>query len=769
MLRQPPVPPSPSSLPGSITKKPVQQLERLMEQPDNHFVMVLGRGTSPPKSSLSLADVRELGQEVAGGHHLRGSVRRIGNQVVVGIKCPDVQSTKHLERGMALAIFRWDGFFGSAVTFTLMAPGRGPITSHTLLGDMLSGENLVVVPFYRGQPISVITSERYIDSARATLDRIAKRNNEERRRPGPLVTLDPSLSYWETFHLSPVWDRLLSRQDRLQISWARLYMQQIRYLFGALKVGDVPVPTVDPLTTDIETRRAAYPLIDEALWDRAGVRILSVLHGRGSPLDLVREIDYTDFVDVLRVSDVEATPFEAQRVYLGQMAETIAMREAESLEGLRAVFADNSLQGMILKHVPIPLDQLNDEQAGTYWDNVPSGFSVGAAKLVSGGLVPANLQVIKDQLRAIRLGCTQAEAREAIRSLTDEANVLNRWTIPWGARVQVRIGPFEEIDFYPCDNEISILLRTADGGYRWGAFNLRKDAWNLVHVLRNSIGTIFADDERPLFDEIELAIQLLLVTIVRDFVVLEDRTVGFAVMRAGRAASAHPLDANAPRIIYIPRVRYIHDPDVVHMNRELEVHERVPHQVRPHLRRSDNYSPFQAILAARYGFTLKPGHTFVRPHYRGGLTTEREVIYRSRSAMRSLYGAAPDMASNGTSLWFKFEQDVADVMSSMGFTVDHVAASRSGDEGVDVFAENRKTSEAWAIQCKCYAPDRKIGPAIVRELIGALTAYPAGTRGMIVTTSSFSTGAIDLAHQQNIVLNGLATNPATGEVELRGF
>ena len=774
MLNNSPFSPLARPLTGLATSVP-DQLEQLMEKPDNHFLMVMGRSTTPPKSGLSLAELRLLGNEVASGHHLHGAVRLIGNQVVIGIKCPDVQSTKHLERGMALGMFRWDGCFGSATTFTLMAPERGPLarcwvsTDHPLHARLVEADCLVVVPFYRGQPVSVITSEPYIDAARATLDRIADRASEDRRRPGPLVVCDAALSYWETFHLSPVWNRLLTRQDRLQIGWAKLYKGHIQYLFGALQDGDVPLPAVDPLTADFATRRAAYPLIDDALWERAGIHILNVLHGRASPLDLVRQVDYTDFIDVLRVSDDEETPFEAQRTYLGQMAETIAMRETDSLEGLRAVFADNSPNGMILKHVPIPQDQLTDEQADSYWENVPSGFSVGAAQLVAGGLVPASLDAIKDEIRSIRLGCSPAEAREAIRSLADEANVLNRWTIPWGARVQVRIGPFEEIDFYPCDNEISILLRTSGGFYRWGAFNLRKDAWNLAHVLRNTIGTIFTDEERSLFDEIELAIQLLLVTIVRDFVVLEDRTVGFAVMRAGRAASARPLDTNAPRIIYIPRVRYTHDPDIEHMNQALEVRERVPHQVRPHLRRSEHYSPFQAILAARYGFQLTPGYTFVRPHYRGGLTPEREVIYRSRSAMRSLYGAGPEIISTGTSQWFKFERDVAAAMARLGFEVDHVAASRAGDEGVDVFAENRQTAEAWAIQCKCYAPERKIGPAVVRELIGALAAYPPGTRGMIVSSSSFSSGAIDLAGQHQIVLNGLSTNPATGDIELRPY
>lgn len=771
MLRQPPAPTKPAPLPGLMTSS-YQKSDEIPSKPDNIFAQVAGRAVAPSKTSIPMAEIRKLGEDVAKEHHLRGAFRQIGSQIVIGIRCPDTQTAKILERGMALAMYRWDGDFGSGVTFTCQSP-HGAIArawmqySHPLLPSLLKAEKVVVVPFYRGQPVSIITSEPYIPAIRAALDRIM--SPSDRDPAHSVVVEDVGLSYWESFKLSNYWDRLLSRQDRLQRGWALRYMLRLCFLFEARVPEFLPSPSIDPDTADAAERMAAYPLLTDALWQRAGIDLLKLLHGRASPLELLRKLDVTDVIDVLRVSDAEQTPFEPQRSYLGPFVEAFALRESASAEGLQAVFLKNTPDGMKLESVPIPLENLSDEQAQNYWKDVPGCYAVDAAQLIVGGLVPASLTHIRDDIRSIRLGCTMTDACEAIQTLTDEANVLNRWTIPWGARVQVRIGPFVEIDFYPFDNEISILLRTADGGYRWGAFNLRKNAWNLIHVLRNDLQSVFSENEHSLLDEVEVAIKLLLVTIVRDFMVLEDRTAGFAVVRAIRAASSRPLDVNAPRIIYIPRVRYIHDPDVERMNQHLQIQERVPHQVRAHLRRADSASPFQAILASRYGFTLAPGYTFVRPHYRGGLPPEREVIYRSRSAMRSLYGSAPDIVGTATSQWFQFEEDVAAVMARMGFEVDHVAASRTGDEGVDVFAENRKTDEAWAIQCKCYAPERKIGPAVVRELIGALATYPSGTKGMIVTTSSFSSGAVSLAREFDIVLNGLANNPVTNEIELQAF
>ena len=96
-------------------------------------------------------------------------------------------------------------------------------------------------------------------------------------------------------------------------------------------------------------------------------------------------------------------------------------------------------------------------------------------------------------------------------------------------------------------------------------------------------------------------------------------------------------------------------------------------------------------------------------------------------------------------------------MERLGFEVEHVAASRRGDQGVDVYARKGADLDeiCWVIQCKCYAPKHKVGPGAIRELIGTLQGYPGGTRGMLVTTSSFSTGAKDKAKEANIrLING---------------
>ncbi|HYV34760.1 MAG TPA: restriction endonuclease [Gemmataceae bacterium] len=109
---------------------------------------------------------------------------------------------------------------------------------------------------------------------------------------------------------------------------------------------------------------------------------------------------------------------------------------------------------------------------------------------------------------------------------------------------------------------------------------------------------------------------------------------------------------------------------------------------------------------------------------------------------------------NGTGVvkWFQFERDVYSLMGALGFSVQHVSAAKAGDGGVDVYASKGDDLEEvnWVIQCKCWR--RKVGPSVVQNLIGALADYPAGTRGMIVTTSMFTRQANEKADKHNIRL-----------------
>lgn len=131
------------------------------------------------------------------------------------------------------------------------------------------------------------------------------------------------------------------------------------------------------------------------------------------------------------------------------------------------------------------------------------------------------------------------------------------------------------------------------------------------------------------------------------------------------------------------------------------------------------------------------------------------MVFRSRSALRSLFQVDVERDSKaGGVAWFSFERDVQSLMKSLGFSVAHVAASRCGDDGVDIFATKGADLDEvrWVIQCKCYSSKNKVGPAAIREILGALRPHPPGTRAMVVTTSSFTAGASELAAAEGVRL-----------------
>ncbi|MBX9798096.1 MAG: restriction endonuclease [Burkholderiaceae bacterium] len=713
-------------------------------------------GTPIPaiKSWLPIVELRALGKDVQVAHPLRGALRLVGEEWVLGIKFPTKASAN---QASSLMCFRWDGNFGSALTLTVGAKLRGWIARgwiwacHPIVHALRSSHVLTVVSIYNGEPISVLRMQPAGEPDLRGIQFATDTTNEDARRPGKqLLELDEGLAYWETFALTDAWNTLLTVTDHLQVGWLYEFRKAVRYTANMIK-DTLAVPEV----TDGDKphwEQSGHP-IPQPFWEQAVLPLAEVLRGKASILQFVRANSAGNIM--LVISDEEhrrsQNPFHELRWVVGMLAECALLSDVCTQFGRRVAFS--TFDARSNPAVEIPTDGMSVQDASKYWENLPSAVALNAGELITASMQPADLALIVDQIKTIKLGCDWQDAENAIATMTEEANILNRWTIPWGARVQTSIGPFTEIDFYSYADEISILLKTSEQHYRWAAFNLRKNAWNLNHFLTNRFEGIISNhilDEHQI-EEVTLALKLILASIVRDFVVVEERESAFGI-RHDSTPRRRSIDLDSPRIIYIPRIRYVQSPDTKGLEKGLEYESRRPHHVRAHHRRADTASPYQRILAERYGFRLESGFTFVRPHQRGGIAPDREVIYRSRSAMQSLYGIDSSIESNGKSNWFQFERDVHDAMAYAGFKVDHVASAKNGDAGVDVFAEDKAGREFWAIQCKCYAPKRKIGPAAVRELIGALEGYPAGTRGMMVTTSGYSSGAIELAKRSGVEL-----------------
>jgi restriction system protein len=100
----------------------------------------------------------------------------------------------------------------------------------------------------------------------------------------------------------------------------------------------------------------------------------------------------------------------------------------------------------------------------------------------------------------------------------------------------------------------------------------------------------------------------------------------------------------------------------------------------------------------------------------------------------------------------KFEELIAELYRRPGY--EALLTPASGDRGVDVYVISHDDlgSTLWVVQAKRWAPNRKIGAGVARELVGAVYSTGA-TAGILVTTSFFQPGARQIQREFNFRLS----------------
>ena len=340
---------------------------------------------------------------------------------------------------------------------------------------------------------------------------------------------------------------------------------------------------------------------------------------------------------------------------------------------------------------------------------------------------------------SLQLEGSVEDAEAKLLSLLVEAQEARQWSIPWGARVEINFGPFTSMRIFESDGEFACHFLDDQDRYLHVAVGLQARPPNVAspHLVR-----LRHDDGEALWnDEAEVCLKLIAAAIVRDFLVVEERDSLFATRSMRRRIRGRDVRT----VIYLPRVRYT-TPDPERMALDDEGYRRARHQVAPHLRKAGQASAAQRFLAQRYGMPLPEGFTFVRPHERGTSAEGVRVrVYRSRSASRMIFNEVAKAPEGNRPAWFDFEKDCALLLAARCMRVIHQAAQRDGDGGVDLFAVDAD-GQSWVVQCKCWSSHRAVGPEVIRELEGAIRLADKGadgsSHGMIVTTSTFSSGAV---------------------------
>jgi RecJ-like exonuclease len=95
----------------------------------------------------------------------------------------------------------------------------------------------------------------------------------------------------------------------------------------------------------------------------------------------------------------------------------------------------------------------------------------------------------------------------------------------------------------------------------------------------------------------------------------------------------------------------------------------------------------------------------------------------------------------------EFEEFVADLFKQQGFKVEVTQKTRDGGKDIIAIRSDLNINVKYIIECKKYSQTNKVGVELVRQLYGVQQAESAN-KSVLVTTSSFTKGAIDFANQQ---------------------
>lgn len=160
----------------------------------------------------------------------------------------------------------------------------------------------------------------------------------------------------------------------------------------------------------------------------------------------------------------------------------------------------------------------------------------------------------------------------------------------------------------------------------------------------------------------------------------------------------------------------------------------------------------QALLASDYlspslenGSADRDGQ--VSPLYESskfGLTVASPFLFSSvEREILAYFGRHPELLHSLPPR--KFEELIASVFRQSGFDVELTPETRDG--GIDIIAVRKDGlvgGSIHLIECKRYLPHNKVGIGVVQRLLGVVEQHRA-TKGIIVTTSSFSRDAVAVA------------------------
>lgn len=703
-----------------------------------------------PVETLAPAIDDQLRSQLLTAHRLDGAAVSSGNMAILGVRI--TSSSRDLlslpTRALRAMPYGWALEFGSALSVSLSAPVKA--SSPRLHPRVILGKDCPALPLLSSGVFEFViySGQEPMRYCRVNFGVLLAREVSTVLNHQAMYPSHKEALFWQiiaALNTSPESMALLTGEERLSIGWVHDYLMTVKHFleerdtllrdsdFSGYEGVNLPPIATEFLDTCLPSRFDCGKVVNFT------ARIFSSLD------------NFITFAKAAQDNTADEK-FRSAFSNVVSLAIQLGLRAPHNTDSGRKVMWVKGAIGTGIGHFgPNASSFPSYFKPEDYWERLPYTvpyWALGA--LVSPEDVPAHLPPIAEVWD--RFPQTDASTRPDTLAVADclieEALANRKWVIPNRALVQVPVGPFTHFEVTEIGTEIFFVGRTERGEFSIAIVEPEKG--ELVFPLLSALYWSHPD----LYASVHASLKMLFAAVIRDFWVVEERDAVFSPKNVKRLGGVRIRKAEdgSPRIVYLPRINYREKPSPKKCRESLDHTTRSAHFVQKHLRKVGQPSDLQILLAKQYGVSVPEGYTFVRPHERG-VNSARLVIYRSRSALQSLY-SADGTTSSGVAEWFKFEKDVAKVFSSLGFDVQHKSASRNGDQGVDLVATKGEDFDAinWVIQCKCYRVDFSIGPDKVRELHGVVATYPSGTRGMLVATCSFSSGAKQLANELNIRL-----------------
>lgn len=330
---------------------------------------------------------------------------------------------------------------------------------------------------------------------------------------------DESASYFELLLSVTDYRKTLTAKDRLSLGWVESYRARIRDLQSSLNRLQVSNPLPLPfcaneslaecVTAFLETvRNGGYRLATLFPWMQRqigndGAKLCS-LFGLGHKLFQLDALKH--YGPVIR-----------------EACETYAWSSAFSDCGQRIPWIDTEANAICTLELS-PRDFPKGFPETDFWRRQIWDLPYELGKTIAAKDVPIDPCRFVEQEAGFPRAENVEEAQRHTLQLLEDAVCNKKWTIPWGAIVQLQIGPFTHVEVFEIAENVFFVFRTADGETSTAAVS-PPQRWCVVAFPRG-----LTEQDKV----IEAAVSLLLSAVVRDFWVIEEREATFSPASEGR-------------------------------------------------------------------------------------------------------------------------------------------------------------------------------------------------------------------------------------------